>query len=70
MTQVTRVLTGLSPIMAISQIIEGSRVALVQPQIIRYFVDGKALLYGLNIPYAIFIGVLIVFVLLKLILTK
>lgn len=65
-----RVLTSLRPILGISKIIEVSKIALIDPQVLRFLSIGRALIYNMNVSLIIYFIALIVFVILGIILFK
>ena len=59
-----RVLTSLRPVLGISNILAGSKISLIDPQVLRFFSVGRALIYNMNISLIIYFVILIVFVVL------
>lgn len=65
-----RILTSLRPIMGISNIIQGSTIGLIDPQVLRFFSVGRSLIYNMNISLIIYFLIVIAFVILGGILFK
>ena len=65
-----RVLTSLHPILGISNLIQGSTIALINPQVLRFLSVGRSLIYNINISLIIYFLVVITFVVLGLMLFK